>query len=148
MKVDRVAEAQLYFDRGHGLREADSVVRRVEPDRDLADVDFPLPHGCVRELRFDPMTASGAFTLGPPRLMDSRGRLITKFSLGAISPGNEIAQLRVESQRLVSATTTGATDPQLTIHFAGQLCIKEVRWPWPEATLVFLIVLLTRRYIA
>ena len=86
--------------------------------------------------------------IGRPRLVDTHGKAIATFSLEDISPSNEIAHLKVENQKLIGATTASATDPQLTIHFKGPLQVKATRLPWPEAAMVFLLVLLTRRYIA
>lgn len=147
LQVDQTTQAQLYFDRGDGLREADSSVRTIEPDRALAELEFPITGERLRAFRFDPMTTSGAFTLGQPRLVDSRGKRIAIFSLEEISATNEISQLKVVNQTLFGTTTAGATDPQLAIRFQGPLRVSTARIPWPEAAAVFLLVLLLRRFL-
>jgi hypothetical protein len=146
LKVDQPAQAQLYFDRGDGLREQDSSVRAVGPGQKLVEVGFPVPRACLTKLRFDPLTASGAFSIGQPRFEDSSGRVIATIPLSEISALHEIADLRTQNGNLVGVTVAGATDPQLELKLKGPLCIGPILLPWIEAMVVTALVLLIRRF--
>lgn len=146
LKVDQLAQSQLYFDRGDGLREQDSSVRATVARHELVDVAFPVPRARLTKLRFDPLTASGAFSIGQPRLEDSSGRVIAKIALEDISALHEIAELKAENGTLIGFTTPGATDPQLELKLKAPLYIDPIRLPWIEALVVAALVAATRRF--
>ena len=131
--------AQLYFDRGFGLREQDSVKVPVMPSTGLVELAFPVPRVPLREVRFDPLMSAGKFVVGRPRLETATGRVVAKFPMTAIVARHQIARLTPVGQRIEGETVAAANDPMLTFELGGPLRVGAPRIPWPEV--VALLVL-------
>lgn len=131
--VDRPATAQLFYDRGQGIRAEDCAsVPLPGGGTALHELAFPVPREAIRELRFDPMIAVGEFAIGAPRLESASGRVIAKFPLTAVVPRQQIAGWRREGDRWSGTTEAEANDPQLTFGMGGPLRVGNIRIPWIE----------------
>jgi hypothetical protein len=136
MQVDQLGEAQLFFDRGAGIREEDSDKVTIEPSDTLVELSFSIPRVPIREVRFDPFNGAGKFTLGQPRVETVSGRFVAKFPMTAIVARHQIAQLQQVDKMVVGATEPGANDPMLTFALGAPLRVGSPRIPWPEGVLL------------
>lgn len=145
-RVDQPGIAQLFYDRGLGIREADSEKRQVFPGPGLTEVVFPVPRLPLREVRFDPFSRAGKFTLGRPRLETASGRFVAKFPITAIVARHQIAGLQVKGLEVSGETTADADDPQLTFALGSPLRVGSPRVPWPEGLVLLFFVYLAWRF--
>ena len=111
---------QVYFDRGTGLSEADSIQAPVIETGTVATYTLPLPEGVLKGLRFDPIDHAGHVTLHSLRIFD--GSRTQDISLLSLRPANQIA-IASQTSSLLDATATG-DDPQLAVNFTPPLGLK------------------------
>jgi hypothetical protein len=137
--VETGASAQVFYDRGFGLRAEDCATAAVAAGTSLREVVFPVPRVALREVRFDPTTSTGTFRVGAPRLESASGRVIARFPLTAVVPRHQIASLTREENHWLGKTEAGANDAQLTFGLGRPLRVDTPRWPWPEGLAVLLL---------
>jgi len=143
LRAEHTVNAQLFYDKGLGIREEDSAVAEVIGGAPLRDLRFAVPRVPLRELRFDPLPSAGRFWIGTPRLENASGRIIARFSLVAIVPRYQIAGLQREGDVLAGETLPDANDPQLTIGLGAPLRVGELRWPWKNVGILLLLTFAT-----
>ncbi len=136
IQVGQKDVAQLFYDRGAGLREEDSDKESLVPSSALVEIAFSVPRVPLREVRFDPLMGAGKFVLGRPRLESASGRFVAKFPLTAIMPRHQIARLERLGGQVVGETEPQANDPMLTFELGGPLRVGSPRIPWPEGVLL------------
>ncbi len=106
--------AQLYYDAGRGLNEADSA--RVElPANQRTHVSLPIVADSIRTLRFDPLSLQGSVIIENPRLVLPGGRTLRRFDPAELNPEAQIESARVENGHLELKTTPGGNDPNLGV---------------------------------
>jgi hypothetical protein len=127
--------AQLFYDSGRDLNEADSAMRAVVAGRPGV-LRFPLPAGTVRKLRFDPLDREARMVVSGARIADGDGGTVVSFGPRRFRAQNEIKSLRVDGPSLFIETAPGGLDPQLAVELAAPLELPRSPW-WPRALLVF-----------
>lgn len=115
---------QVYYDIGHGFIESDSSVLNVRGGAPPARLDFPLPEGSYRELRFDPLNAAGTISFSGARILNSSGAVVTTFGPRDFHPAKQIASEEIQGDRLTVVTTPGADDPILRLPLAHRLDLE------------------------
>lgn len=139
LRLSQPADAQVFFDRGSGIRAEDCATSRAPGGSAAADVAFGLPRVPIRELRLDPMPFAGTFEVGAPRLESASGRVIARFPLSAVVARHQIAELRRQGATWKGTTVAEANDPQLTLELGAPLRVGKPRIPWPEAVALGLV---------
>jgi hypothetical protein len=129
MRASQIADAQLFYDRGNGIRAEDCTTVAVTPSLNLKEVIFPVPRIAIRELRFDPMPGAGVVEVAAPRLETATGRLLGAFPLSAVVARNQIASLAKRGDRVVVETTPDSNDPQLTFGLGAPLRVGTTHFP-------------------
>ena len=129
--------AQLYYDRGAGLSEADSsqtsIVRSTVP----LLYRLPLPRGSYKALRFDPNDRDGTVILAdPPRVIAPGGRVARMLTYGELRPNSQIQSTLARSGQFEIVITPGGTDPQLLVEFSPPL---DLRPSWLDSRTAFLV---------
>lgn len=137
-QVEQPGEAQLFYDRGAGIREEDSQKLPTAPSDALVELTFSIPRVPIREIRFDPFDGAGKFVLGQPRVETASGRFVAKFPLTAIVARHQIARLEHIDKQVKGETEPKANDPMLTFELGSPLRVGEPRIPWPEGALLLL----------
>ncbi len=131
-------DAQLYFDVGRGLNEADSARLPLETGDGFHRYRFPMPAGTIRSLRFDPTDhGGGRQRLRQARLVDRAGGVIREFSPAGFLAAQQIEGLRADAAGLQIETLPGSNDPVLAVPLADQLVLEPTRG---ASTLLFLRV--------
>lgn len=148
MKVDEPGIAQLFYDRGAGINEADSFVVRVGPSDRPSEFEFHLPNRGVRELRFDPFARSGRFTISKVQVNMASGAPLLEIPLFRIVPKNDIATWEIQNGSLVGATKAGAGDPQLVFPLPKEGLTSVTRFPWATLLAAVLVGAVAGRQIA
>ncbi|ACB77256.1 hypothetical protein Oter_3982 [Opitutus terrae PB90-1] len=115
------AAAQVYYDRGAGLRESESASVTVAPTRTFVSVRFPLPVGKFRTLRFDPSQHPATLQFRRARIAGYDGRTVRAFGLADWQPNDHVARFEVRDSALVLETTPDGNDASLTTSFSPVL---------------------------
>lgn len=111
--------AQLFYDRGRGMSEAESVWLTVVRSERALTYRLPLPAGRYTGFRFDPLDRYADFRIvGAPRLVSSAGRVVRPIALSSFTAAHQIASLRVEGESLRVTVEPGGGDPQLSFECA------------------------------
>jgi len=113
--------AQIYFDIGRGINEADSSRVAIDPKSGPHVLHLPLPWGTYRALRFDPIDRAAELTLSEAVIRDNYGSVIHRFALGDFTADNQILSLVSRGDTLRVITTPAATDPNLGLRLAAPL---------------------------
>ena len=111
--------AQLFFDIGRGINEADSKRATVENKTGPQFLSFPLPPGNYRAFRLDPIDRTAEITLSEAVIRTRDGRVVQRFALGDFTADNQIFSLVATGDALRLITTAGATDPNLGLRLAA-----------------------------
>ena len=119
--------AQVYYDIGHGIREADSVRRPITGGNAALRYRFPLPNGTYRGLRFDPSDlGSASITIRNALIVDRNGHgSLRKFRPVQFRPAQQISRFDVQKDVLLVATAAAGTDPILSIDVNDRFTLKE-----------------------
>jgi hypothetical protein len=125
MRASLAGNAQLYYDTGSGMNEADSVRSRVEGgDRDV-DYKFPLPDGTYSLLRFGPTDRPGnVMVLSQLRVVTRTGQLVRTIEPMQVKASQEIERLEPGHAGVSVTTASTATDPILAVELGQPLVLK------------------------
>jgi hypothetical protein len=113
--------AQLFFDVGRGINEADSTHAAIDPKSGPQFLSFPLPPGTYRAFRYDPIDRTAELTLSDAVIRDHQGRILHRFAVGDFTADNQIAALVPTGDTLLISTTPGAGDPNLGLRLAAPI---------------------------
>jgi len=123
MKSSVSATAKIYYDRGDGLNEADSLYKSIKNGDSI--LKFQLPAFPIHYIRFDPLDKTGYFSISEIKIIDNKSNTIQKIDLSAIEALNQIAQMKVENKLLKVETVKDANDPTLFLPFSYPLVIDK-----------------------
>ncbi|AOS44978.1 hypothetical protein Verru16b_02047 [Lacunisphaera limnophila] len=107
---DAPSVAQVFWDSGQGLREADSARQNHEPHRGLQTLRFTLPEGPLRALRFDPRDNPGGVEIRGIRLVDAGQRTRAVLPLDSLRTERDIARWETTPDSLRLQTTPTGRD--------------------------------------
>ncbi|MEO7798677.1 MAG: hypothetical protein ABIY47_13235 [Opitutaceae bacterium] len=116
LRIDHPAYAQLFWDRGQGFNESDSVRRDYETHPNLQTLRFPLPAGPLKALRFDPLDGEAQIDLREIRVIDAGNRTRATVPLDSLQFHQDIlshALHRDTMETLEIKTQPGRKDPIL-----------------------------------
>ncbi len=109
-------QAQIFWDTGNGISEADSHRATLTPSPNLQTLYFPLPAAQLNGLRLDPGDEAGSISIREIRIVDDQRVVREVLDLKALTPAHDIAEAAIETsffRPLKIVTTAGATDPVL-----------------------------------
>ena len=95
--------AQLFFDLGRGINEADSTRVTIENKTGPQSLHLPLPSGTYRAFRFDPIDRTAELTLSEAAIRAQDGSVLQRFALGDFTADNQIFSLVATGEALVSS---------------------------------------------
>jgi hypothetical protein len=104
---------QVFYDRGAGFSEAESVTAALAPSDEAVTYRLALPFGRYRLLRIDPNTRAGRYVFGELRIVDARGETVAVLSPDAIRATVQARVERVGAGGFAVTTPPDANDPQL-----------------------------------
>jgi hypothetical protein len=141
MRSSLAGIAQLYYDTGSGLREADSVRLPTEGGNRDVVYKFPLPGGTYSSLRFDPTDRPGnVIVLSALRIVTGGGQLVRIIEPTQVKASQQIERLERGLDSLSLTTASAAADPILSIELAGPLVLKSfARESWRTFARHFLL---------
>jgi hypothetical protein len=141
MRASLAGNAQLYYDAGAGMNEADSVRLPAEGgDRDV-DYKFPLPVGTYSFLRFDPTDRPGnVMVLSQLRIVTRTGQLVRTIEPMQVKASQQIERLKPGPASVSFTTSSTAADPILTVGLGEDLVLKNfARDSWRSFARRFLL---------
>lgn len=115
--------AQIFYDIGQGIREADSFSVLVRGGEQQVNLRFPLPEGQYRHLRFDPINRAGTVTFSDVRIVDAMGTVVKKFTPAQVRPIQQVLTFEVTDDTVQMTTIAGATDPIVQLLFDAPLSL-------------------------
>ncbi len=121
MRSDTTSTAQVFYDTGAGMSEAESGRAPVSASTTYSMVRFPLPDRPLRGLRFDPIAGAGTFSVRRVYVTDPFGGIVRQFRPKDLLAINQIASRQDTALESLFATIPGANDPMLQLAFTGPL---------------------------
>jgi hypothetical protein len=110
--------AQLFFDVGRGINEADSSHANLVGGSKPQLLSFALPAGQYRSLRFDVIDRESTLTIKDVVIRRQDGRIVRAFTPAEITAEQQIARRAIVGDRLEISTIAKAFDPSLGIPLA------------------------------
>jgi len=104
---------QVFYDRGAGISEAESVTVAIGPSERPVPYRLPLPFGRYRLLRVDPNTGPGRYVVHGLRIVDGRGETVAALSSDDIQATVQAAVESTDAGGFTVTTPPDASDPQL-----------------------------------
>ena len=133
--------AQLFYDRGLGILEADSSRVPVTAGATAGVYRLPLAAGTFRTLRFDPLECAGTIVIESLRVLTEDGRLVRPLAPANLRAVEHIASRRLIGDQLEVVVAEGETDPQLELVLDPPLRLTSLWWYIgqivPRAAVVF-----------
>jgi hypothetical protein len=113
---------QLFYDRGNGITEKESVRMPVHAGNTFQTIPLPLPSGTFRLFRIDPPGIDGRYAIGRARILDWNSNVVIEIPVASIKPA---FQLRVidAGPPAVYESPPGSNDPQLLWRPASSLVL-------------------------
>ena len=105
------SNAQLFWDTGAGVNEAESKRQDYEPHQGLQTLRFPLPNQAIKGLRFDPHDGDGRLEIRGIRVVDAGQHTRAVLPLSALLAVSQIAKLEATDERVVLEIAAGEKDP-------------------------------------
>ncbi|MBC7368050.1 MAG: hypothetical protein H7343_14760 [Undibacterium sp.] len=115
--------AQLFFDIGRGINEADSSRANLVAGRATQKLSFDLPAGNYRSFRFDPIDREATLTFRDAVIRSPDGRIVRRFKPSEVQSQQQIATLSALGEQLEVVTTPRAFDPILSIPLATPIAL-------------------------
>lgn len=111
--------AQVYYERGAGLRESESSKAMVAPFRNFSKITLPLPAGKYRALHFVPANhlGSGTIRVRRARITSFDGRVTRALSASDFSLQLGKRHKNVDPEVLELSSTEVDNSPRLTVKF-------------------------------
>lgn len=103
--------AQLFWDTGNGLNEAESIRQDYEPHQGLQSLRFTLPAKPVKSLRFDPRDNQGRLEIRGIRIIDTGQCTSAVLPLDSLHAVRDIAKLETGTDVLTIEVTPEGKDP-------------------------------------
>ena len=128
-------QSQLYFNRGQGFSESDSVRLHIRPRSQYENYRFPLPPSTIYGFRFDPFSTSGTMLIKGMAIVDGSGKHLQTIDLRQLEPVNQIREFNIRNQELTIVTEREGDDPQVAITLFSPLMLD---WKQSVLTKVFI----------
>ncbi len=107
---------QLFFDRGRGIVEEDSVAVRFDFSNGVTAVErFVVPPGTIRMFRLDPPPGEVGFAVREIRLLSPSGELVDDIDPARLSAGEGLDPSPLPGGGLLVRGQGSLTDPQLVL---------------------------------
>jgi hypothetical protein len=113
MVADTGGTMQVFYDRGNGVSEADSVAAPLAPSPEAHTYQFPLPLGSYRLFRIDPNGRPGRYEVRSIRILNADGDETARIPLGEIRAAAQVSLETVTGGSVAIVTTPDANDPQV-----------------------------------
>jgi hypothetical protein len=128
IRADTNTVAQLFYDVGRGMNEADSVRLPVTASTQYSTLRFALPSATIRALRFDPIIGPGTIFVRRAHIESSSGFVLRRFASGDLIALHQIANRADTGSELRISTVPSANDPMLQIDVRGSINLSP--WSW------------------
>ena len=113
MVADTGGTMQVFYDRGLGVSEADSVNAALAPSPEAHTYQLPIPLGSYRLLRIDPNGRAGRYEVRSMRILNSAGDETARIPLDEIRAGAQVSLEPATDGGVAIVTTPDANDPQV-----------------------------------
>src|SRR6202030_841642 len=101
MQASTPGVAQLFYDIGRGICEADSVRLQLHEPEATAVYRFPLPEAKYAGIRFDPLDHGNArIVINYARIIDSSGHAVLNFPLQEVTVANGVSSSEISGGKM------------------------------------------------
>ncbi len=116
-----VAQFQIFYDDGGGIREQLSGRAALQPSAGPVTVRVPIAPGTYRKLRLDPLDRPGNVVLEDLRLISQHGGTLARIPLRDFKPVHQVASVRPRGDGIEITVAPGDNDPQLYLDLPAPL---------------------------
>lgn len=131
IEIDLAASAggtlQVFYDRGTGISEAESVAAPIAATPRPHTYRLPLPFGRYRLLRVDPNTGPGRYVVEGLRVVDGRGETVATLRADAIQSTAQATVAPTGGGGFTVTTPADANDPQVVLVPAAPVLLLPAR---------------------
>jgi len=120
--TSRAETARIYYDSLRGTNASTP----FQQSPDSAIYRLPIPTGITTWLRFAPLTDEGTATFSNARIVDRKGKVVLEFHPKDFHPLDQIANYKVEGDKMTIETVPHAITPQLDVSLPGPLQLKKL----------------------
>ena len=133
--------AQLYYDAGPAVKEADSVRLPVEGGNRDVDYKFPLPEGRFTNFRFDPTDQGGnTVILSRIRIVHRAGHLLRTIQPSQVKAARQIDRFETSAMEVNLTTASIGAASFVTVELGEPLVLKSfARESWATILRRFLL---------
>jgi hypothetical protein len=126
---------QLFYDRGGGITEKESVRTPIHAGSAFQTIRLPLPSGTFEVFRIDPPGIDGRYGLAAARIRDWTGAVVLEVPLSSMRPAQQL-RLIDAGPPVLYESPPGSNDPQLIWRPPSSLVLP----PKPGATLALILL--------
>lgn len=125
MSTTAESVAQVYYDKGSGINEANSSKVAVLPQYGPQELRLPLPNAEIEALRFDPLNSPGEVVIYRAVVLRSNGSVAASFPPSRIHEIQQFDRREVVPGGLRLHVSPGAIDPQLRLDLESPLDLRQ-----------------------
>ncbi len=127
LKSSVEGQSQLFYNKGRGFTEADSVKTIIWVDGQYFNYRFRLPEETLYHFRFDPFAAAGTMRFKGMEIVNGLGHRLQAIDLHQWQAANQIRELTLRNNELTVVTEEKGSDPQMVIEFSHPLKLDRTR---------------------
>ncbi len=125
MKATNGGLIQLFYDRGAGIRETDSILIPIVPGERFVHYELPLNIVKYRALRFDPTNRPGNISICNVKIKFPFGGAHSTIPVERITAVHQIENLTRREKCLSFSVPEGSFDPMLDVPFPSRLLLAD-----------------------
>ena len=121
--------AQLYYDTGKGLSEADSQRSTLSGDNVYHDYYFRIPSTYIHMMRFDPLMSSGTVIIKEMQIVNGLNKVLQSIDIDRLQAINQIEKFYYHDHdhELSIITAKDSSDSQILMNISAYLNSKSVK---------------------
>lgn len=119
-------EVKIYYDKGSGTNELDSIRWPISPTTQTFTYTFPLPDAPITALKLVPIANGGTLTIRQMRIIDRRDTEMRRFTREMFTPLAEIAAIKPIADGWTITSETTATTPSAQIEMNAPILAKNI----------------------
>lgn len=146
IKASRPGQVQLYYDRGGGGGEDQSLTRRLRASGRFELYRFPLDRGVYRSLRLDPNILDGSYEIRKARIVGPNGYLYT-FSPYDLKAAQQIARSSISGYMAQFDVIPGGTDPAVLFDIPAPIPLTEYAHAGTGSALSYALLAFAAAYL-
>lgn len=119
--------AQLYYDTGKGLSEAESERSSLSGDNVYHDYYFRIPSTYIHNMRFDPLMSHGTVIIREMQIVNGLNNVLQSIDVDRLQAINQIEKIYYHDHELIVLTAKDSNDAQILMSISADLNPQSVK---------------------